>query len=229
MDLWQRLGWMRSSRRFVYGAALIAALTLLEPRSAMAHHFMGDEVPRTWFEGLMSGLAHPVIGPDHLAFIVAVGLLGALYPKGFLIPWVTVAAAMMGSTIHLAQVAIAGVELWVAVSIGVLGYVLTLSPRLTMSAVVGLAAIAGIFHGYAYGESIFGAEPTPLMAYLLGFTLIQLAIALMAQYIGTKLLSTLPVLPNVAQFRSSGWVLCGIGLAFFASHAINLLLLASKP
>jgi urease accessory protein len=35
-------------------------------------------------------------------------------------------------------------------------------------------------HGYAYGESIVGAEPTPLVAYLAGFTLIQLAIVLAA-------------------------------------------------
>ncbi len=39
-----------------------------------AHHVMGGRMPATFAEGLLSGLGHPVIGIDHLAFIVAVGL-----------------------------------------------------------------------------------------------------------------------------------------------------------
>jgi len=45
-----------------------------------------------------------------------------------------------------------------------------------------LGAIAGLFHGYAYGESIIGAGMT--FAYLLGFTLIQYTVALVAFLIG---------------------------------------------
>jgi len=33
--------------------------------------------------------------------------------------------------------------------------------------------IAGIFHGYAYGESIIGARVAALVAYLIGFTVIH--------------------------------------------------------
>jgi urease accessory protein len=33
---------------------------------------------------------------------------------------------------------------------------------------MALFVIAGFFHGYAYGESIYGAEPMPLVAYLAG-------------------------------------------------------------
>ena len=36
-----------------------------------------------------------------------------------------------------------------------------------------LFAVAGLFHGYAYGEAIVGAETAPLAAYFLGFALIQ--------------------------------------------------------
>jgi urease accessory protein len=39
-----------------------------------------------------------------------------------------------------------------------------------------LFAIAGLVHGYALGESIVGAEPSPLMAYLLGLLIMQTAI-----------------------------------------------------
>ena len=43
-----------------------------------------------------------------------------------------------------------------------------------------LFAVVGLIHGYALGESIYGAEPTPLYAYLLGLAVIQSAIALAA-------------------------------------------------
>ena len=39
---------------------------------------MDGETPTTLYEGLVSGLAHPVIGLDHLAFIVAAGLIAAV-------------------------------------------------------------------------------------------------------------------------------------------------------
>ena len=64
---------------------------------ASAHHPMGGRVPSNFFEGFMSGLAHPVIGLDHLAFIVAVGLFAAVKPQGFLIPLFFVLSAMLGT------------------------------------------------------------------------------------------------------------------------------------
>ena len=53
------------------GAALIAVLSTT---SAQAHHVMDGMLPSTFVEGLLSGLGHPIIGPDHFAFVVAVGL-----------------------------------------------------------------------------------------------------------------------------------------------------------
>ena len=40
-----------------------------------------------------------------------------------------------------------------------------------------LAAVAGLFHGWAYGAAVVGAEATPLLAYLAGFGVTQLLIA----------------------------------------------------
>lgn len=56
--------------------------TMLLAGPAWAHHAMGGEVPGTFAEGLLSGLAHPVIGLDHLAFILAVGLIAASLGAG---------------------------------------------------------------------------------------------------------------------------------------------------
>jgi urease accessory protein len=43
-----------------------------------------------------------------------------------------------------------------------------------------LFAAVGIVHGYALGESIVGAEPSPLGAYLAGLLVIQTVIAVAA-------------------------------------------------
>ena len=50
--------------------------------------------------------------------------------------------------------------------------------------VVMTFAIAGLFHGYAFGEAIAGAERAPLGAYLLGLVVVQSALT-----VGTALLA----------------------------------------
>jgi urease accessory protein len=69
----------------------------------------------------------------------------------------------------------------VAVSVIALGVLLAAQWKGGPRMLAALALAAGVFHGYAYGESIVGAEPTPLFAYLVGFSLVQLAIAFAAQ------------------------------------------------
>jgi urease accessory protein len=39
-----------------------------------------------------------------------------------------------------------------------------------------MVGAAGLAHGYAYGEAVIGAEATPLVAYLAGLALVQMAL-----------------------------------------------------
>lgn len=196
----------------------IALLLIASP--AMAHHLMDGRTPSNFFEGFITGLGHPIIGLDHLAFIVSVGLVSAVKRQGILIPIAFVLSAMAGAGLHLAQLNVPGVELFVSGSILLFGILLVRKDSPNTAVVMALAAIAGIFHGYAYGESIFGAEMTPLLAYLLGFTAIQLIVAIAAFWIGNNVLQRhsqqhTPVL------RSAGLVICGVGLAFLSSQIMN--------
>ena len=61
---------------------LAPALLALASLPAQAHHFMDGGMPQNWLEGLLSGLGHPVIGPDHAAFVFAAGFLLALSSRG---------------------------------------------------------------------------------------------------------------------------------------------------
>jgi hypothetical protein len=66
--------------------AFSALLVLSATAGASAHHPMGGTTPQTLWHGLLSGFGHPVIGLDHLAFVVAMGLLATPLARGALMP-----------------------------------------------------------------------------------------------------------------------------------------------
>jgi len=197
---------------------------LLSASPAMAHHAMDSRTPSNFFEGFLSGLAHPLIGPDHFAFVVAVGLLAAVKRQGIVIPIALILSAMLGSGLHLLNFNLPGAELFVSGSILLFGILLIMKDSPNTFMIMMLAAIAGVFHGYAYGESIFGAEMSPIFAYLLGFTTIQAIIATSAFVISKAMLSRDGSQKMSASLRSAGLVLCGIGGAFLSSQLINVVL-----
>ncbi|MGB3201085.1 MAG: HupE/UreJ family protein, partial [Nodosilinea sp.] len=200
-------------------AGAIAALLLL-PLPSLAHHPLGGRVPATFAEGFLSGLGHPVIGLDHLAFIVAVGLLAAVSAWGIAIPVAFVLAAMVGTGLHLAEITLPAAELAIAGSVLGFGVLLALKNRPQSAVVAGLAAIAGLFHGFAYGEAIFGAQAMPLTAYLAGFTVVQMAIAIAALGLGRQLSQRM----NAGFVQQAGLVICGIGTTFLATLLLETVL-----
>lgn len=142
-----------------------------------AHHFMDDKVPQTFAHGLLSGLGHPLIGADHAAFIVAAGFLLALVPRGL---WGIVAltiGSLVGATLHLQGYTLPAVESGVALSVLVAGGLVMARRRTALPWLAAGLGVAGVLHGHAYAETIFGAETAPLFAYLLGFSIIQFGVA----------------------------------------------------
>jgi urease accessory protein len=158
---------------------LVAALiVLLAGEPAAAHHVMGGQTPQTFAQGLLSGLGHPVIGLDHLAAVIAVGCLAATQQRGALLAIGYVVAMMIGAAAHIREASVPGAEIFVALSVLALGLVLFFKRTLRVDIAFALFAFAGLVNGYALGESIAGAEPTPIAAYFLGLALIQAAVAL---------------------------------------------------
>ncbi len=214
-----RLSFLQSVRG--QATAAISALTLLglSALPAGAHHPLGNEAPSNFLEGLVSGLAHPIIGVDHLAFVIATGLLAAVTGLGIWLPAAFVVASLIGTGLHLQAINLIGVETLISASVLAFGILLA-SPKLPHRGwVLGLGAIAGIFHGYAYGEAVIGAEMTPILAYLVGFGVIQLGVAIAAQIIATR------TLPNATtesgspkmNLRFAGFVICGAGAVFLSA------------
>ena len=186
---------------------------MLTIKPAMAHHAIAGRTPANFWEGFLSGLAHPVVGLDHLAFVVAIGLIAAAISSGAFIPAAFLLAAMVGTGIHVLSIDLPAAEIVIAASVIALGGMLALEKHPNFTAMVVLATIAGLFHGYAYGEAIVGAEMTPLVAYLAGFTFVQYAIAMLALGIGIAL--------NKPSIRFSGSAICLLGVFFLAGSIVD--------
>jgi len=168
---------------------VVVTTVMLLPGVVWAHHFMEDQLPQTFAQGLLSGLAHPVIGIDHLAFIIATGFLLALVKHGV---WGVIAftsGSLLGATLHLTGFGLAGGEVMVALSVILIGGVILSGHRVALAWLAGGLILAGIFHGYAYAESIFGAEPAPLSGYLIGFCSVQLGIGVGALLLHRRLIA----------------------------------------
>lgn len=181
---------------------------------AHAHHAMGNATPGTLFEGFVSGLAHPVIGIDHLLFVIVAGAACYWFGRRAATIAAFVGGTAAGTLIHVYQATLPYADAWVALTLLVLGILVAMRANLLKSsAAVVLFALSGAIHGYAYGESIVGAEPTPLAAYLAGFTLVQLAIAGGA-YAAVRYIDRGS--HSAALTRTAGGVLSLAGVAFLA-------------
>ena len=199
--------------------SIVVTTVMLLPGGVWAHHFMENQLPQTFAQGFLSGLAHPVIGVDHLAFIIATGFLLALVKNGV---WGVIAftlGSLLGAVLHLTGFGLAGSEVLVALSVVVIGGVIVSGRRITLAWLVGGLILAGILHGYAYAESIFGAEPMPLSGYLIGFCSVQLGIGVAALLLHQRLIA---ISANSSRSIASamGVVVGVIGVAFLASNAI---------
>lgn len=204
------------SLRLPCRAALSVIPFFLMTASASAHHVMGGKMPTTFAEGFLSGLGHPVIGPDHLAFLLAIGVAVGVGGLNLVLPLLFVVASAIGVTLHVNGVNLPGAEIVVAVSVLFAGFLIARGRALPVSLWAILFAAAGLFHGYAFGESIFGAERSPLHAYLLGLIIVQSVLTVgTALFVRRKASGVSAIAPRLA-----GAVIIGVGLATLIAQLI---------
>ncbi|NER82656.1 MAG: hydantoin utilization protein A [Leptolyngbya sp. SIO1D8] len=143
-----------------------ASFTLVLP--AIDHHPFGGNMPSNAIEGFLSGLGHPVIGPDYFVFGIALGLLATTKNRRIFLPIAFVIATLAGISFHLAKGDLPALEAIIAIAVLGLGNVLATDRNWLLAGLIGFGAIAGLCHGYADDEAITSAEMTPLLASLRG-------------------------------------------------------------
>lgn len=161
----------------------IAAATLAAT-PALAHHPLGGLPMNTFAQGAMSGVGHPVLGFDHLFFVVAVGIAAAFTGHARTAPLAYIGAMLAGCTLVAAGAVLPAAETAVVLSLVVLGGIVLSGRRLSPVAALVLFAGFGLFHGAAFGGTIAGQEGgagfAVLAGYLAGLALVQYAIAIVA-------------------------------------------------
>jgi len=198
---------------------LAAALLMAVVTSAAAHHPMGGAMPTTFMEGFLSGIGHPVIGIDHLGFIVAIGIAAAFLGGGIGIIAGFIAASSLGVLAHVIELNIPLVEPLVATSVIVAGAALAIGFTSARMSWLVLAVVAGLFHGYAFGEAVVGAERNVIGAYLIGLAIIQSVIAVIAMISARRFLVSSE--PSPMPLRVTGGALTALGLFLLALSLVE--------
>ena len=194
-------------------ATLLAFATIVAT-PAFAHHPMGGRTPTTFLEGLASGVGHPVLGLDHLAFVLAAGAAAALIGRALPLAIAFAVATVIGLAIHLQAVTLPLAEVLVAGSAALAGLLLLTRRAPGLAGWTALFGLAGIAHAYAYAEAIIGAEPTPLLAYAVGLAVTQGAIVFAVAW-GLRALASASAGPSLARTSQAvGGVSLAIGLVF---------------
>ena len=147
---------------------------------AMAHHPTDGAMPTTAVDGLLSGLAHPVIEFDHLLFMLAAAVLAGLSRMGagrlVLALAAFALAGMLGTSLRVPGVELPLLEPMLGGTLLIVAYLLWRGRVPGFGKALLMAAGAGFLHGQAYGEAVIGAEATPVVWYLAGLLLVQCAL-----------------------------------------------------
>ena len=76
---------------------LVGALALVATATpALAHHPLGGMPMETFAHGLLSGVGHPLLGFDHLFFVIAVGIAALFTGAERLAPAAYIGAMLVG-------------------------------------------------------------------------------------------------------------------------------------
>ncbi len=152
--------------------------------------------------GFLSGITHPLLGLDHLAVILVVGLwLGVTAHRQVpLLLSVFLAFMVLGATFGATGFVLQGVETGIAASLLIAGLLVAMLARLPVTVSFVLVAAFALFNGAAHGSEM----PTATMPLLYGIGMLLSTTLL--QLTGIKLGCL------VLQARVE-WVLRGAGIA----------------
>lgn len=197
--------------------ALLIAPTLgavaLAATPALAHHPLGGMPMETFAHGALSGVGHPLLGFDHLFFVLAVGVAALFTGRALTAPLAFIAAMIAGVFLATGGVQLPMVEPVIALSLVVLGGLVARGKALSAPVAMAVFAGLGVFHGWAFGGALTGQEggapAAVLVGYLLGLAAIQYAIAVGFGWVVSQVWNAKTA--DAISARLSGAVVAGVG------------------
>jgi urease accessory protein len=160
--------------------------------------------------GFAGGFAHPLLGPDHIAAMLAVGLWGAFLgmPAMLILPVVFPLVMAFGGALGILGIPLPGLEIGIAASAVVLGLMVALAAKPNLWVAALLVGLFAIFHGHAHGAEL--PEGADAVAYSLGFVIATGLLHLAG--IGFGLLAQWPA--GRIAVRAAGSLIAVAGLVF---------------
>ena len=106
--------------------------------------------------GLLTGLKHPISGPEHALAMIAVGLWGAQLgsPAAWMLPVAFPMMMAFGGFIGLVGLPLPGVEIGIALSAILLASPWRRRAGRASRVAIPLVAFFAIFHGHAHGTEL---------------------------------------------------------------------------
>lgn len=106
--------------------------------------------------GLIAGMLHPFSGLDHLLAMIAVGLWAAQQGGRALwaLPLSFVGAMTIGAVLGMTGAAFIGIEIIIALSVLVLGFLAALRRQMFLPLAAVLTGLFALFHGMAHGQEM---------------------------------------------------------------------------
>lgn len=127
----------------------IAGIASVLANPALAHHPLGGAPMETFNHGLLSGIGHPLLGFDHLFFVLAVGIAALYTGHRFLAPAGYIAAMLLGCLMMSLGVGLPAKEIIIGLSLLAVGGLVLSGRSLGMMPTVALFVVFGLFHGSA--------------------------------------------------------------------------------
>lgn len=145
--------------------ASFVLLVLMLPDAASAHATHG------YGGGFVAGFTHPILGWDHVAAMVAVGLWGAFLgtPAIWILPVVFPLVMALGAAAGVVGLPVPAVETGIAMSAVVLGLMIVFAARPPLWIAAVIVGAFAVFHGYAHGTEL--PASVNAFAYAAGFVI----------------------------------------------------------
>lgn len=197
----------------IFTVPVLAAATAMVGGPAFAHHPLAGAAMETFSHGLLSGIGHPLLGFDHLFFVIAVGIAALFTGKRFAAPAAYIAAMLIGCALMAAGIGLPAKEAMIGLSLLVVGGIVLSGRALSLVPAVALFAAFGLFHGSAFGDTMaaqeagYGAQV--LVGYLIGLGAVQYAIAVGAGWAAQSLFKVTQ--STAIEARLGGAIVAGIG------------------
>lgn len=204
---------------------VLAAVFLVALHSAaVGQSAVDEELPRTFAQGLATGVGGAFFEYYNFAAIVGIGILAGIAARGIIPLLAFSAASVIGVAIQISPFDLPFDEIIVALTTIAIGALVVRRQSIHPQVASIFFGIAGLFHGYSLSESIVGATTAPLLAYVGGMLLVQIGVGSVACAIAIKISgrTTHGQPPHVKGLTIAG-ILVTIAGAIAAIQAMGLL------